>query len=230
MPRKVSWQDDWLSANYLHYESYTALTDAYNERFNESLSLAAVKNHMRLKLGIHKPRENCRHYTDEQIVWLTKNLPKYGRSETCRMFNERFNESRTVRAMKSFTTEYGVKVDESVWKKHVTENVNKNKLKDIGTVRIDHGRKMVKMSDGKWGYQNRVIYEARHGKIPKGYCIVHLDSDPLNCEAENLVCVPRAILSTLIGADLKSEHPSITKTALTWAELCNALKKGQNND
>lgn len=233
MPRKVDWHDDWLLANYLNYESYSALVDAYNKKFSEHLSLAGMKNHMRLKLGVHKPRVNNRHYTDEQIEWLKENLPKYGRNDTCRMFNEKFNESRTVRAMKSFTAEYGVKVDEDVWKRHVTENVNKNKLKDVGTIRIDHGRKVVKLPNGKWDYQNRVTYEKHYGKIPKGHCIVHLDSNPLNCDIDNLIALPRTIVSMLAGSGMNSTEPMITMTAITWCRLALALginQGRQDND
>lgn len=224
MPKKVEWHDDWLSENYLNYESYTALRDAYNERFDETLSLSAVKNHMRLKLGIHKPRVNNRHYTEEQIEWLTEMLPKYGRNETCRMFNERFNETRTVRSMKSFTMMYGVKVEESVWKRHVTENVNKNRLKSIGTIRIDHGRPVIKLENGKWNYLNRTVYESEYGTLPKGYCVVHLDNDPTNCSAENLKAVPHKIMSMMAGGEMYSENPLITRTAITWCILADLLK------
>lgn len=223
--RSVRWHDDWIRQNYLSYPSYEAMVRDYNRIFDDHVTKAGMNNHCRLKLGLKKPRMNCRHYTDEQIEWLKENLPKFGRNETCRMFNERFNESRTVRAMKSFTMMYGVKVNEEVWKAHVTYNVNKDKLKDVGTERIDHGRAVVKCEDGKWRYKNRIVYEQQNGRIPKGHCVVHLDNDPLNCKADNLMAVPHRIMSMMAGGDMYSEHPLITKTAIQWCVLADLLKQ-----
>lgn len=221
--RHVDWHDDWIIANYLNYESYNDMVADYNILFNDHVTKAGMNNHCRYKLKLHKPRQNCRHYTDEQRAWLTENLPKYGRNETCRMFNERFNESRSVRSMKSFTAMYGVKVDEQVWKKHVVENANKNKLKEIGTERIDHGRPVVKVGGSDWRYKNRLVYEEAHGKIPKGCAIIHLDNDPLNCDIDNLKAVPKDRLGALIAADMKSEIPQITEAGLLWLELGELL-------
>lgn len=221
--RHVDWHDDWIIANYLNYESYKDMVADYNKLFNDHVTRAGLKNHSLYKLGLHKPRVNNRHYTEEQIEWLTENLPKYGRKETCRMFNERFNESRSVRSMKSFTAMYGVKVDEQVWKGFATKNVNKNKLKEIGTERIDHGRPVVKVGGCDWRYKNRLVYEEAHGKIPKGCAVIHLDNDPLNCDISNLKAVPKDRLGALIAADMKSEIPQITEAGLLWLELGELL-------
>ena len=225
MGRWVKWHDDWIRQNYLSYPSYQAMADGYNEAFNENISLSTIKNHCCIKLGLKKPRVNNRHYTEEQIEWLKVNLPKYGRNETCRMFNERFNECRTVRAMKTFTAMYGVKVNEDVWKKHVTENVNKDKLKNLPSCGL--GGPNAQAPDGKWQYQNRVVYENEIGQIPKGHCVVHLDSNPLNCNASNLMAIPHKITSMMAGGNMYSEHPQITKTAITWCILADLLKDNQ---
>lgn len=221
--RHVDWHDDWIIANYLNYESYVAMVADYNKLFNDHVTKAGMNNHCRYKLGLHKPRQNCRHYTEEQIEWLTENLPKYGRNETCRMFNERFNENRSVRSMKSFTAMYGIKVDEQVWKSHVIENLNKDKIKAVGTERIDHGRPVMKVGGSDWRYKNRLVYEEAHGNIPKGYAVMHLDNDPMNCDISNLRAVPKARLGALIAADMKSEIPQITEAGLLWLELGELL-------
>lgn len=229
MARKVEWHDDWLSANCMTYESYKKLTDDYNELFDEHLSKSAIKNHCHYKLGMEKPRQNIRHYTEEQREWLAENLPKYGRKEACRMFNEKFGETRTVRAMKSFASNYGTHVNEDVWKRMATENVNKNKLREVGSIRIDHGRPMVKVGgEARWQFLNRVTYEKEHGKIPQGYCIMHLDNNPMNCDIDNLVAVERSVLMTMTGANLKSEFPEVTKVAITWCRLKQALERSNN--
>lgn len=211
------------------YESYQKLADDYNKLFGENITCQGIGNHCRYKLGLAKPRQKARHYTEEQIEWLKENLPKHGRKETCRMFNERFNETRTVRAMKTFSNYYGICIDREVWLQHVTENVNKNKLKQVGATHIHNGRPKIKVAMGeRWQYLNRVVYEQEHGAIPKDYCIVHLDNNPMNCDIDNLVAVPRSVLMTMTGANMKSEDPRITKVAITWCELKQALERSNN--
>lgn len=227
MPRHVDWHDDWIIENYLHYESYEKMVTDYNRLFNDHVTKPGLSNHCRLKLGIHKPRVNNRHYTQEQIEWLTEHLPKLGRKETCRLFNETFNETRTVRAMKSFTNMYGVKVNEDVWKAHVAWNLNHDKIKPIGTERIDHGYPMIKVGNCDWRQKNRLVYEAEHGAIPKGYCVVHLDNNPLNCDINNLRIVRRDLLSAIIVADWKSDIPQITESSILWMELNELLGRNK---
>lgn len=225
MPRHVDWHDDWIIDNYLHYESYEKMVADYNKLFNDHVTKPGMNNHCRLKLGINKPRVNNRHYTQEQIEWLTENLPKLGRKDACIAFNERFNETRTVRAMKSFTMMYGVKVNEDVWKRHVAWNANHDKIKPIGTERIDHGRPVIKVGGCDWRYKNRLVYEAEYGEIPDGYCVVHLDNDPLNCDIGNLRLVKRDMLSAIIAADWKSDIPRITESAILWMELNELIRR-----
>lgn len=226
MPRKVEWHDDWISNNYQSYESYEAMVTDYNIIFNDNVSKAGLKNHTLYKLGLKKPRNNCRHYTEEQIEWLKEMLPKHGRKETCAMFNETFNESRTERSMKSFGMWYGIKVEEDGWKSRVTENLLKDKIKPIGTERVDNGYPMVKVADGDWRQKNRLIYEDVFGKIPEGYAIVHLDNDPTNCDIDNMMAVPRSLLSALIATNMKSEIPQVTKTAILWLQLNELIRRG----
>ena len=41
------------------------------------------------------------------------------------------------------------------------------------------------------------VYESHNGKIPNGWCVIHLDKNKDNDEIENLMIVPRAILMRL---------------------------------
>ena len=226
MSKRIQWHDEWLLKNCMEYGSYQKLTEDYNKLFGENVTHHGLANHCRYKLSLAKPRKHNRHYTEEQIEWLKENLPKHGRKEACRLFNERFGENRTVRAMKTFSNYYGILIDREVWLQHVTENVNKNKLKQVGATHIHNGRPKIKVAMGeRWQYLNRVVYEEAHGKIPKDYCIVHLDNNPMNCDLDNLVAVPRSILMTMVGGDMKSECPQITQSAILWCELKQALER-----
>ncbi len=41
------------------------------------------------------------------------------------------------------------------------------------------------------------VYECHKGKIPNGWCVIHLDKDKDNDDIENLIIVPRGILMRL---------------------------------
>ena len=41
------------------------------------------------------------------------------------------------------------------------------------------------------------VWEQANGPVPKGHVVIQLDGDPANCEPDNLVCAPRAVLARL---------------------------------
>jgi len=60
---------------------------------------------------------------------------------------------------------------------------------------------------------SRYNYEMRHGKIPTGWIIYHLDQDKENDDIDNLIAVPRAILMQLNSNRMNSNYHEI-KTAV----------------
>ena len=58
-------------------------------------------------------------------------------------------------------------------------------------------RKLGIHRESHWTPKSRWVWQEEHGPIPKGHVILHLDGDPLNCDIENLECVPRAVLQIL---------------------------------
>jgi len=52
-------------------------------------------------------------------------------------------------------------------------------------------------------FKHRLIWEAEHGPIPAGHAVVFLDGDRLNCDLDNLRCVPRSVLAHLNQRYLK---------------------------
>ena len=226
--RAVDWNDKWIAENYLRYPSYKEMRVAYNEKFGTNVSIAAIKNHTHYKLGIEKPRENCRHYTEEQIEFLKENYPIYGCRKTLKMFNERFNETRTWSSMKNFGQQYGIQVKEDIATKNKLEKVraegSKRALRKKGDIREECGRLVMKMEDGRWEQIGRAMYKLNGKEVPKGYAVIHLDGNVNNYEIDNLLAVPPKYMGLLQKYGMRSTNAEITKTGVKWCELYDVLK------
>lgn len=48
-----------------------------------------------------------------------------------------------------------------------------------------------------WVGKGRWVWERENGPVPEGHVVVMLDGDPMNCEPDNLECVPRGVLARL---------------------------------
>ena len=227
MGRAIKWHDDWIREHISDGGSYEDLRKQYNETFDENVSRAGLKNHCRYTLGIQKPRENCRHYTNEQLQFLMENYEKMSNRELLILFNQKFNEHRTMSSMKNFGLQYGLKVNRDVRQKNrrrfIDQNGSKRKMKEAGAVRIESGRLVMKDSDGNWKSATRVIWEKEYGRVPDGYVVTALDGDCFNISLDNLACIPISYMGLLQKNGLRSENAEITKTGIKWCELKVAL-------
>ena len=66
------------------------------------------------------------------------------------------------------------------------------------------------------------VYECHKGKIPNGWCVIHLDKDKDNDDIENLIIVPRGILMRL-----NSNRVPIKKTRKSIENEINKYLKNQ---
>ena len=210
--------------NYLRYPSYKEMLKAYNEIHNCDTKLAALKNHTHYKLGLKKPRQACRHYTTEQIEFLKETYPKYGCKRTLQMFNEKFNETRTMSGMKNFGFQYGIQVNHDVRVSNRTRlNHGKRAVRNVGAIRNECNRLVMKMPNGKWEQVGRAVWTLEHGKIPKGYSVIHLDGNVNNYDITNLMAVPQKYVGLLSVYNMRSEFAVVTQTGVKWCELYEAL-------
>ena len=224
MRQRIRWDDKWITENHLRYPSYKEMLKAYNEIHNCDVKLAALKNHTHYKLGIKKPRETHKHYTDEQIEFLKEMYPKHGCRKTMEMFNRRFHESRTMSSMKNFGINYGIQVNEDVRINNRTRlNHGKRAVRKVGSVREECGRLVMKMPDGKWTSVGRAIWKLNGNTLPNGYSVIHLDGNVNNYTIQNLLAVPNKYVGLLQKYGMRSESADITKTGVKWCELYDAL-------
>lgn len=225
-----NYNNEWIFENYLDYPSYEKLAEEHNFLFGTKITTSAIKAHCR-KLGLKKPKW-YKEYTQDEIDWLIKNYPILGVSETTIKFNEIFKENRTKSAIKNFAYQHSVVVDEEVATANKLFPVHSNPkskrcTRNIGDLRLECGRWVVKKVDGTWDFASRVIYEENNGEIPKDYTVIFLDNDVNNLNPDNLMAIPRKHLGLLSRYDLRSISKEITLTSLKWCELYELLL---NND
>ena len=65
--------------------------------------------------------------------------------------------------------------------------------------------------------KHHIVWEKANGKIPKGYIVIFLDGNPLNCAIENLALISRSEHLQMIRRNLRSEVPEFTKTGVLIA-------------
>ena len=224
---KHYYNDEWIIENYLEYPSYKKLAIDHNELFGTTITDVAMKAYGR-KLGLNKPRQYGE-FTEEQKKWLQSNYHLLGVRETQRQFNEKFNTNRTYNSIKNFGFINCKPVETEVATRnkrapHYNSN-SKRCVKEIGSIRNECGRWVMKADDGTWSGANRVIYKKEYGDIPQGHDVIFLDGDVNNLDINNLLAIPREYQGLLLKYNLRSENKDITKVAVTWCELYETLKK-----
>lgn len=120
--------------------------------------------------------------------------------------------------------------DES-FKRMMFSMQNARKKLRIGDEVIRHGVPMIVTSldysipyTQRLTFKRRYVWERAHGKIPPGHRIIHLDGDLMNCDLDNLYCVPDKFIPTLNKNHWLTDDRDHTLTAVMLCELNQALK------
>lgn len=100
----------------------------------------------------------------------------------------------------------------------------------VGSIVVIDGYKLrKKQAEGKrwemWELLHRAVWEEHNGSIPEGMLVSFRDSNPLNCEIDNLMLISKSENSVLNNSGLRSEIPEITDVGLTIARLKLQAKK-----
>lgn len=120
--------------------------------------------------------------------------------------------------------------DES-FAKMTNKLIESNKKWRIGDEVIRHGVPMIIISedytiryDKRMIFKRRYVWEHAHGKIPPGHRIIHLDGDVMNCNLDNLYCVPDKFIPTLNKNHWLTDDRDHTLTAVMLCELNQVIK------
>ena len=159
-------------------------------------------------------------WTKEQIKFLKENAKRMNHKELTKAFNETFNLNRTERAISVKKTQYGIYRIKCTSKGHKPWH-----SKEIGSTRQNkRGYQEIKVSNKKWVYRHRYIYEQHYGKIPKNYEVIFLDGDKNNLDISNLTIVDKKTALTMMRKRLMFEDKELTKTGIAIASLMNKNK------
>lgn len=223
------WQDAWILSNLFGFSSYTEATKAYREKFGVDISVPALKNHCRYKLGIQKPRnENYRHITEEQADWIRRVYPNTGVIRTRELWNKRYHDNLTCTCIKQIARRVcNIVVNPDVATANKLKAAHgkgsKRETRGIGDTRMECGRLVMKADTGEWKSAGRCAWEKANGSIPAGYALVALDGNTANIRLENLEIVPWNYLGKLQRNGFFSSNPEVTKTGIIWCDLQTVL-------
>ncbi len=215
---------EWFSSDKVKGKTYKEIADLYNKEFGMNASKTIVAKFMRKhNMG------NVFIYSDEQLNFIKECYLKYGTKEATKLFNKKFNMTKSMSQISAIAKKNGWHVDTSV-----RENIWANCLdrsKEVGSIRKNKsGRFFIKV-EGYKKYQEagRAVWEKHNGKIPKGNVILYLDNDPSNYDINNLAMISRKRLTELQGFGMKSIDAEITKTGIVWCELYELLELTPND-
>lgn len=187
-----------------HGMSRKELTEKFNATFNMSKSVLAIKSWCNNR-GLYCGRDGK--FKEGHISWQTG------------LSKDEYKEH--------FTTES--------FKRSIVGISNK-RIHKVGDTIIRHGIPYVIISvepntpiDERIQVKRRYAYEQAYGKIPKGHRIIQLDGNKMNCELDNLYCIPAKYIPFINKNHWLTDSREHTLTAIKWCELYYAIKpKGKD--
>lgn len=72
--------------------------------------------------------------------------------------------------------------------------------------------------------KRRIVWEREKGPIPDGHVIIQADADFMNCDINNLRCIPRAYISIINKNKWAKTSPELLDAAIKYCELLLAIK------
>lgn len=180
-------------------------------------------------------------YTDEQILWIESHHPNFTMyKDMLKAFEAEFGCKPSVRSIQHKCQNLGLRFPNGDRYK----NKHSGRYIPVGSETIRKtggtGRMMwfVKVDDEllKWGENNSKqiannwipkhlkIWRERFGEIPKGYKVVFLNNNSLDCRIENLALVSDKVHMDMVRNNWYVEESVLTETAIKVCELERALK------
>lgn len=103
--------------------------------------------------------------------------------------------------------------------------------KPVGTIVVNvDGYKLRKKSMtgdlwDRWEPLHRAVWEEHNGPIPPGMIVSFRDSNPLNCDIDNLMLITKGENAALTRFGYRSNDPDLTDAGLNVIRLKNAVKE-----
>ena len=187
-----------------------------------------------------------RKYTQEEHQFFQEYVPGHSHKEIQQEFIRRFGREITEQKVKGYIANHKLNTGRTgrFEKGHVSHNKGKKGIsspgcektwfpkghipdnyRPVGSERINVGGYVeVKVADpNKWKLKQRVVWEAAHGPVPKGSCIIFLDGNKQNTDLGNLQMIKRSVLVRMNQKELFFDDPNLTKAGAGLAGVINAM-------
>jgi hypothetical protein len=195
-------------------------------------------------------------YTQEQTDFLIENVIGRGTAELTELFNAYFGLELKRSQIKGFKANRGLNSGLTGRFEKGSIPVNKGtkglynvggnctsfkpgqkapNYKPVGSERLDRdGYILIKVSDvgtcpERWKLKHKVLWEEANGPVPKGHCLIFLDSNKHNTSLDNLQLITRTQLARMNQNDLISNDPELTKTGLIVADIITKISERKRN-
>ncbi|MUG45503.1 HNH endonuclease signature motif containing protein [Paenibacillus woosongensis] len=195
-------------------------------------------------------------FTLEQKEFIRQNVEGRLNQELADLVNEKFGLQITARQMNTYKKNHGlVSGLDFRFPKGFTPankgtkglyNVGGNRTsfkpghkpsnyKPVGYERIDRdGYTLIKVSDEgpwnkRWRHKHKVIWEEKHGPIPKGHVIIFADQNKRNIHLDNLILIKQSQLSVLNRKGLLHNDAELTKTGIIMADIYRKISERKRN-
>lgn len=204
MAKKIEWTEEQIK--YLQSrknENRELITADFNIKFNRNYKKTTIKGLMQRK-GFNS--ENDGRFKKGDTPWN-----KGMRGEE--YFNHYDKEKVVLKMRKMHEINRTAKIGEEFV------------YNGVPYIRTEAGKRTVKF--GGIMRKRDYVWRLHNGDKPKGHCIVHLDGNHLNCEIENLRCIPRKYMTLLMKNGWFSKNPTVTDAAIKWCDHYYAIKNIQ---
>lgn len=208
----IRWDDDMLEYLKLHFPIDKTNDIALHLGLNEKTIRDKAK-----ELGLKKQSA----YTLEEDEYIKNNYFLMTKTKLIEELNRRFHNGIKVRS-------YCAVVNRA------------SKLLDFDKIVYDIGEEIkfdsckylfVKNDEGKIVRKSKVVYEDFYGKIPDGYCVIHLDGDYNNFEPDNLDLIDKygALRAGNYFSKMQSDDKDLKKVVWRLSQLESLIRKEKEN-
>lgn len=180
------------------------LTDKFNDTFGTSVSYNTIRGWC-IRNKIASPNGDCK-FTSETSPRWAMGLSK-----------EEFRSHYSEESYSEMTKQKNVK-------HHIGDEVIRH-----GIPHICVNDEFCQGIDHRLEKKDRYVWEQANGVIPEDHMIIHLDNDHMNCNLDNLRCIPTRFRTFLAKNRWWDASPDMKEAILKWCELFYALQDAKQN-
>lgn len=225
------------------------IAELFNAKFGTNVTDGQIKSfkaNYKIESIVPKRRRTIPDglFNNEQAEFIQKHVAGKLNQELADLVNETFNLSISCKQIKTWKKNHGyasgLKGSEGMAPPNkgtkglynVGGNVTSFKkgqrplnYKPVGFERVDRdGYVLVKVQDDgpwhkRWRHKHKIVWEEKHGPIPKGHVVLFADQNKRNIDPDNLILVPQSKLSILNNKGLLHNDAELTRTGIIMADI-----------